>query len=54
MAGYESCCTSGVCNGSLSLCYCDSDCYHFGDCCNDIENTCSSAQTQSKYIIMHT
>ena len=36
-AGHTECCTSGCNAGS---CYCDTACYGFGDCCEDITNTC--------------
>ena len=36
-AGHTGCCTSG-CNAGG--CFCDSACYGFGDCCDDIADTC--------------
>eukprot|EP00731_Ephydatia_muelleri_P017667 Em0010g765a len=41
-AGYQSCCTSGLCLGYLGDCSCDIDCYDHGTCCADINQTCSS------------
>lgn len=42
--GYTGCCQLGsggnntlTCHGSDGKCYCDSNCYHFGDCCEDID-----------------
>ena len=40
-AGHTDCCTGG-CNAGG--CFCDSACYTFGDCCDNIENTCPSEQ----------
>ena len=37
--GYTGCCdpnTNGNCLGSDGTCYCDHDCYFYGDCCADI------------------
>ena len=39
-AGYTGCCVNGNCEGKSGEipfpCYCDSLCYAFGDCCDDI------------------
>ena len=49
MAGYTNCCNTGMCWGSPASCYCDLDCYHYGDCCPDIESSCSYNQAQGRY-----
>ena len=46
-AGYQSCCTSGLCLGYLGDCSCDIDCYDHGTCCADINQTCSSGEQQT-------
>lgn len=41
-SGHTSCCISG-CSVNMPgapLCYCDSVCHTFDDCCSDIVNTC--------------
>lgn len=38
-AGFNGCCTSGNClvsSPTQEFCYCDADCYEFGNCCDDI------------------
>ena len=39
--GYHKCCIPGTdsisCHGSDGICYCDKNCYSFGDCCQDID-----------------
>ena len=49
MAGYTNCCNTGMCWGSPASCFCDLDCYHYGDCCTDIDSSCSFNQTQGRY-----
>ena len=39
-----------MCRGNPASCFCDSDCYLYGDCCNDIEVSC--LQTQSEGILV--
>ena len=38
-AGFMSCCTE-ACFVEQGTCFCDQDCYDFGDCCDDIRNIC--------------
>ena len=52
MAGFRSCCTNTVCQ-SPSSCFCDSDCYRYGDCCEDIEESCT-AQNESIFHVCYT
>ena len=40
-AGYQDCCTAGLCVGNPPTCSCDTDCYFLGTCCPDISATCS-------------
>lgn len=35
--GFTGCCVSGCNQGG---CYCDQACHGFGDCCDNIDNTC--------------
>lgn len=40
-AGYMQCCEDSICAGLPNYdCYCDITCRSFGDCCQDIEETC--------------
>ena len=42
-AGYTECCTDIICAGQpVADCYCDAGCRTFGDCCDDIDETCPS------------
>ena len=49
-AGYETCCTDGVCIGepSSALCFCDETCEIFQDCCNDYYEICGGECAQSE------
>lgn len=43
-AGYNSsdiCCVSGFCAGIPAVCLCDLECYERGDCCSDIDDSCT-------------
>lgn len=54
-AGFTECCpitNPGGCQGEPATCYCDADCYSFGDCCSDIALICISKPTISIYIFI--
>jgi hypothetical protein len=40
-ANYSECCTHGQCAGYPATCFCDDNCYDRGDCCSDVDVTCS-------------
>ncbi|CAI8030562.1 Low-density lipoprotein receptor-related protein 4 [Geodia barretti] len=40
-ANYSECCTHGQCAGYPATCFCDDNCYDRGDCCSDVNVTCS-------------
>ena len=42
VAGYDSCCTDGDCQGDPANCFCDANCHGFGDCCSDVPVDCFS------------
>ena len=45
-AGFTECCTDFDCTGRpVADCFCDSICFLFGDCCSDIDQTCTSEST---------
>ena len=52
-AGYTGCCVNGNCEGISGEipfpCYCDSLCYAFGDCCDDI-HLIGCPHPNSKYL----
>ena len=41
-AGYDTCCTDGLCAGvpEEANCFCDSICLLFNDCCADFDDIC--------------
>ena len=52
-AGYNSsdvCCTSGHCSGIPAVCSCDLECYERGDCCSDIDESCTEGKSGPKII----
>ncbi|CAI8033001.1 Low-density lipoprotein receptor-related protein 6, partial [Geodia barretti] len=53
-AGFESCCAVGVgqpCLGNPQDCYCDVDCFLFGDCCSDIDDICTFDLPEGDYLL---